>query len=559
MKLIGIEIRFFRNIGGEPVVLMPLRKCNILVGKNNVGKSNTIHAIRKISDRFHENGSKVSLSELDLHNRSPEDPFLVRLWFEPELGNEKDRELSDLSQISKFWFDISWNQGEAPAIVDHTFATITDYPTASRLLSALVHRTWGQRVNSDAIRQEFLGHGGAIFQRFAGQIPQVHIIPQFRVIRPGDHYTSEGQGLVELLARYHMPRIGREEDRDKHEQIQAFLRKLLHRPTATLEYSRPDSTLIINDDGLRLPLQSYGTGVHELLILVTAVLHMDGAICCIEEPEIHLHPHLQREFIEFLVNETSNKYILSSHSPTLINLACNDVQVFHLLSIDGATVGNPILQSEESLKAVRDLGLRASDLLQSNSIIWVEGPADRVYLRRWLTLISSDVMEGRDYVFMCYAQLPKLDFERETTAKEMVNVLQLNQNAVVLIDSDKASENDAIDKDKQRVKQRCEASGGICWITDGREIENYIPPRVVQSACMELRDCDVPITVGPFDEFDKVLNHSLQEAGAKPIDYTHNKPSYARKFAEHFQLGDIDGDLKRHVEEVAAKIREWSL
>lgn len=35
---------------------------------------------------------------------------------------------------------------------------------------------------------------------------------------------------------------------------------------------------------------------------------------------------------------------------------------------------------------LNDLDIRASDLLQSNGIVWVEGPSDRVYVKRWIEL-----------------------------------------------------------------------------------------------------------------------------------------------------------------------------
>ena len=42
MRITGIEVRNFRSIGSEPVVLVPWRKCNMLVGQNNSGKSNVL-------------------------------------------------------------------------------------------------------------------------------------------------------------------------------------------------------------------------------------------------------------------------------------------------------------------------------------------------------------------------------------------------------------------------------------------------------------------------------------------------------------------------------------
>ncbi len=50
--------------------------------------------------------------------------------------------------------------------------------------------------------------------------------------------------------------------------------------------------LIVERNNLRLPLENYGTGIHQLIILAIAVLEREDALVGIEEPEIHLHPLL---------------------------------------------------------------------------------------------------------------------------------------------------------------------------------------------------------------------------------------------------------------------------
>ncbi|SHU60945.1 Uncharacterised protein [Mycobacteroides abscessus subsp. bolletii] len=49
-----------------------------------------------------------------------------------------------------------------------------------------------------------------------------------------------------------------------------------------------------------------------------------------------------------------------------------------------------------------DLGYRPSDLLQANYVVWVEGPSDRTYIRRWLQIANPDLQEGIDYSIMFY-------------------------------------------------------------------------------------------------------------------------------------------------------------
>jgi len=209
------------------------------------------------------------------------------------------------------------------------------------------------------------------------------------------------------------------------------------------------------------------------------------------------------------------------------------------------------------LHALRDLGLKASDLLQVNCILWVEGLSDRVYLQRLIELLAPDLIEGRDYVYMYYRQMRPLSIEMDSVAGELINVLQINRNMILVMDSDRNSEKENLDSIKQLMKQKCEESGGLCWVTDGREIENYIPGSVAERACEELRGVKVNIVLGPYDEFENVIDEALKYVKAKPIVYASDKLNYSRKFAEFFAQGDITGKLREHIDKIISQIRIW--
>jgi hypothetical protein len=567
MRLAGIELRNFRSIGGEPVVLTPWRKCNILIGQNNAGKSNVIKALQKISSALMKarqgepKAGSEGLIDLDLHRRSPENQFLFRLCF--ECDNPEDEDLANLAKASAFWFDFSWQSGQQhPQVSDHSFANITDFQQANKLLEHFVGRHWSAPIPPEKIHRNFLQHSDAIWGRFANAIRAVHIIPEFRQIKSGNTYSLDGTDLIGLLASYQHPEIGRDQDQQKFERIEKFVQQLLHLPEAVLEVAHDKTKIILANNGLRLPLEFYGTGVHELVILVTAVLSVENAICCIEEPEIHLHPRLQREFIDFITAETTNQYLISTHSPTFINAinTSDDVQVFHLYLEDGATVGGPILRDEDGLRALNDLGVKASDILQANCILWVEGPSDRVYLKRWLDLVSPDLTEGRDYSIMFYGGrlLSHLSADRDKVPDKLIRILKINQNAVVLMDSDRKRARTRLNRTKLRVREECERSGGICWVTDGREVENYLPGRVVAAACEELVGKRIEFPVGPYDKFEEVLSQALKAARAKHLDYSADKVRYAQQFVQYFELADMDNQLRKRIEEIVARIKSWN-
>jgi len=260
-----------------------------------------------------------------------------------------------------------------------------------------------------------------------------------------------------------------------------------------------------------------------------------------------------------LIQDTNNQYLISSHSPTLINLSDDQFQVFRLSLKEGATVGGPILDTSESLLALHDLGLRASDLLQSNCIIWVEGPSDRIYIKRWLELISPDLREGRDFVFIDYKGLGRLHIDPEhASEKNVINVLQLNQNVIMVLDSDRKAENEELAVEKQELIDKVNQCGGFAWLTDGREIENYLPTPVVARACSALRNTEIMFELGQYEDFETILNQNLTAKGVKSINYSDDKLNYSKKFAEAFSMEDITGSLKEKIELVSKKIIDWS-
>ena len=146
MKLIGIELKNFRSIGDRPVILTPLNKCNILVGQNNVGKSNVLRAVKRISDKYQQGGENISLDDLEYHNRTLEKPFIFKLWFEGDKASTYDGELEKLTGASRYWFEILWEKGKAPAVVDHTFTATDNFSLANGLLQRFASKHFIQHV-----------------------------------------------------------------------------------------------------------------------------------------------------------------------------------------------------------------------------------------------------------------------------------------------------------------------------------------------------------------------------------------------------------------------------
>jgi predicted ATP-dependent endonuclease of OLD family len=240
--------------------------------------------------------------------------------------------------------------------------------------------------------------------------------------------------------------------------------------------------LIFNIDGNDRALDSVGTGYEHIFLLVAASVVYPNDLLCVEEPEVHMHPRLQRRLAAYL-DTIGNQVLISTHSPTLIDALAGTV--FRLSMIENSTRIESRV-GEELLHVFDDLGYRASDLLQTNFVIWVEGPSDRIYVNAWIREVDADLVEGIHFRVMFYggSLLSHLTVDRDPEdTSERIYLPQLNQRFMILADSDRRSADDPLKARVERIVQEAEArSHGSVWVTAGRTIENYLSPSDMKSA-----------------------------------------------------------------------------
>jgi hypothetical protein len=127
----------------------------------------------------------------------------------------------------------------------------------------------------------------------------------------------------------------------------------------------------------------------------------------------------------------------------------------------------------------------------------VEGPSDRIYVRRWLQGVDDELIEGIHYSIMFYGggllrhltpddpAAPGLAVEEHDAAvQDFISLRRLNRFLAVVIDSDKTSPRKRVNATKDRVRRAFEESDGpgFAWITSGYTIENYVPRDLLEEA-----------------------------------------------------------------------------
>jgi len=136
---------------------------------------------------------------------------------------------------------------------------------------------------------------------------------------------------------------------------------------------------------------SCGTGYQSMIILSILEAYVELAqkkteyILIIEEPEVYLHPSLQRKMIDtLLMISQNNQVIFSSHSPiTVGKMKRNQIKLVK------REFGEATLSDITIPEVIKELGICADDILVNKGIIFVEGQDDKAIIECIINKIYS--------------------------------------------------------------------------------------------------------------------------------------------------------------------------
>jgi len=349
LQLKDIHIHSFKGLGS--VSILNCGRINALVGKNNSGKSSILHAIDMAGLALEVNG-----------------------WdnFQPKL-QIKDM----LSNVGAFSIDFSYS--------DESNLAVTSNPNYGPIKTP--NPTEEQKFKSILIWPDV---GVGMSQR-RHQTPQ-NIIQQVE----SRNYANVDSLQILFAVKYYALRSERG---FTPETYYTLINEIMHYfpDIEEVESDRTEAdiaTLKYKEYGKQLDILYSGSGLKHFIDILLKATISNAKVILLDEPEMGLHPELQRRFLTYLKNLAEEKDIqifMATHSPVLLNYA-DSISYYRVINSHGTR--SVISVPDDAIQTLlSDMGIRPSDIFNQDICLLVEGASDVVFFEHIVRVLYAEDFE----------------------------------------------------------------------------------------------------------------------------------------------------------------------
>ncbi len=412
MKIQHIKIQNFKSI--RELELNEIDNAMILVGKNNTGKTSILDAILSVSGQY-----EISSADFYDLNRNIEIEITMEITEEDLLLLHQQGVISKYKRL-EIWKKDFCNRLPSYQNGQLTFTYIVNKNGTKRYFDGfkknnsyiplvvpkihfIDHERNPEEIQEDILmaqrRESLVGlqENRCIFDKAKNCNTCFQCIGLIEQKTPKELTIMEAARLLEYkLYQLNLNAFAEKVNQCFHKNSVPSLDVQFAVQFAAEEIFRIE-TVIINKERERedfLDTMSAGMKSIYILSLLEAYIEESNRMPCIimmEDPEIYLHPQLQKVASEVLYRlSKKNQVIFSTHSPNMIfNFTSRQIRQVVLDHEYSTTVNR---QANIS-KILNDMGYTANDLMGVSFVFIVEGKQDRNRLPLLLNHYYSEVMD----------------------------------------------------------------------------------------------------------------------------------------------------------------------
>lgn len=546
----SIAIRNFKSIGRDFVGLTDVSDVNVIIGKNNIGKTAILDAI--------EFSCSINFKEID-YRKKRKDP--VAMQFRQRIT----------SNHIKIGFRENVRGGTIG--IDHYQYGKDAFSKIGNILEWEVDSEGNfKQTTFSGVENEYANSIAKSIKSPFWQLKCVRVDAERDVVAEAYDrdlkLNGNGSGLTNIIRDFLLD--SKKPRRVVEENVLGFINTVLH-PDAYFEkiYCLQDRDsqkweIFFSHYGETIALSSMGTGIKTIVLVATIFeilcagyfYEAKKSILCIEEVENNLHPSMQRRLCEMLYRksvEMGIRLFMTTHSGIVVDFFAerSNAKLFHFIKRDKSTVCEPVVSRDSQRRVLDDIQVRASDILQTNVIVWVEGPSDKTFISKWISLFSNgEIQEGFHYRCLFYGGRLLSHLMADSDDKDLIDILEINRNSIVIMDSDKRWQSAPINSTKKRIVHELDSVGGLTWVTKGREIENYITTATSERFFGRKANTSLKLYENYYDWAARELSDD-----AKKLES--NKASFAVDIARFMENSALENnhDVKENIDRIVRFIR----
>ena len=547
--------------------LTHLQQINVFIGVNNSGKSRLLRylvntansnkyytrtedpqiyqsAKAKLATVYQQAKSQASQNRLPLNEEV--DKALDISKIAPTDLNSIIEVSNRLSEISKkdFLVPHSYNESTLKQIISR-FHSIKN--EVYRQIDSITHSTGMSNIYIPVLR------GLRPLYLESEEIGEINDVYLNRTTQ--DYFDQNSNTLVYTgLSLYEDIKkllLGLEEERRLIADFELFLGRNVFDGKVTLIPKYGEDVLHVKvGESKQFAIYNLGDGLQTIITILFPVFRSRDtpSLVFIEEPETHLHPKWQRLLLRALKHFDKHAFFISTHSTSFIN--DTEASIYLVDRKEKKATVNYSNLEKEKVQIIKDLGYRPSDLFQSNYILWVEGPSDKIYLNYWIRTADSSLKEGLHYSIMFFGGDNYNEFLKSDNEFSLTFIKNLNQSFGIVLDSDRSKKTENYNLKKKEIQRLFESNSSFCWLTRRRTIENYIPLDVFKAAVVEQhKNNHILIEKGDFANRSVAVDKTLSNSFKATIKLPQELFRIVQKNKDGTTKGVSDSRLRKHIEE----------
>lgn len=397
MKLIDITLINFRKISSIPKPTIAFNPdINVLVGANNSGKTSILKAIQKIFRTDHIAESDVNYLVQD-GNLILEATVLItkeqwRSYLTIALGSSLDLGLNQVNisalaeELEPFSIKLRHNMAlikgkrsnyQVTSVIDDEF--FRDGPSGA--IRTLVQRA----LNNFALTDFYNVYKTPLYLDSKGKIQAAEAFVPLNQIK-----SNQPQGNINIRGLLYALK------KDNPKEFAGFKTRLLSIFTELEDIDVRNNEdqgvfeLVLHEklkrngaiEEVRYDINNVGLGMQSMVLMLSNILLLKPSIVLMDEPEVHMHPALIKEFINYIkALSIDTQFIITTHSVVLMQEAGLD-KLFSLkneIEHRGITISK-VEDRNKLLEAVDGLGYPVDTLaytLRPAVFVFTEGPSDK--------------------------------------------------------------------------------------------------------------------------------------------------------------------------------------